>query len=122
MTKRLGGTRRWSRSALRPEFSRLPAIGWALLGLQLVIPAVVMLVPGPTRWGWQMFRSLEGLFVVEAVSNTETATIDVPTYFANFRPEIRLDRWLAPRLCEQGWRSVRIVDLGASRELWVHCD
>lgn len=109
---------RWSASAIL-------AAGFvaAWLVLQVVIPAMALFEPRPSRLGWQMYSSLQQVPEAWTVNADGTTTeVDVHALFAVPRAEIDSVAVLRAGLCDlTGARAILVQPGGAAEPERVAC-
>lgn len=81
--------------------------------LQIVLPTLQLIEPGPRRFAWQMFSRVgHARPEFYLLSGSSERQVDLARHVVRLRAEIDLSRVLPPHLCEVYPRvdSVRIVN------------
>ena len=93
------------------------------LAIQVVVPAVALFGPRPSRFAWQMYSALPDMPLAWTVSaDGSEQAIDLGQLFAVQRAEIDYAAVLRTGLCDAtGARAVKIQPANAAPEL-IECD
>ena len=107
-----GQVEAWSRSALP---AALFIVAW--LAVQLLVPAIALVGPRPSPFGWQMYSSLPQLpdaWTVDA--NGALSAVDIQALFTVPRAEIDYVAALRAGLCEVSDAEAIIIRAPAAAE------
>jgi hypothetical protein len=90
----------------------------ALLVAQVLIPLVQLGSERGSRWGWQMFSSIQAEPVFAVRRGERLDTLSTGDFVARARPEARLDEYVPRFLCarDPSVEAVVIVPTGLATE------